>query len=276
MPLAIVQATSYISQRKPRCSVRQYLEKFEQSDRKRASLLDFEQGQLRRDREAKNSIILTWQISFTHIQEIRPSAAGLLSMMCFCDRQGIPESLLRKLWEQQRESNGQEDEEGRGGEKEDKEDKEHEPDDTDLSAEDSTSGSDSDSSFSLGEEFERDVSTLRDFAFVSISEDGTAFEMHRLVQLATRKWIRGQNQEGRRQEEFLRGVCAELPTGEYENWATWQVLLPQARSAAAQRPKNNEILLRDWATVLYKMAWYLLRMGLGDEGQKVAEDTINA
>lgn len=106
MPLAIVQATSYISQKTPRCSVRQYLEQFEQSDRKRASLLDFEQGQLRRDREAKNSIILTWQISFTHIQEIRPSAAGLLSMMCFCDRQGIPESLLRKLWEQQRESNG--------------------------------------------------------------------------------------------------------------------------------------------------------------------------
>lgn len=59
MPLAIVQAAAYISQRAPRCSVRQYLEKFRKSDRNRATFLDFEGGRLRRDRDAKNSIIVT-------------------------------------------------------------------------------------------------------------------------------------------------------------------------------------------------------------------------
>ncbi|ETS78637.1 hypothetical protein PFICI_10699 [Pestalotiopsis fici W106-1] len=283
MPLAIVQATSYISQRAPRCSVRQYLEKFEQSDRKRASLLDFERGQLRRDREARNSIILTWQISFNHIQKMRPSAARLLSMMCFCDRQGIPESLVRRLRDYQQNGNGQEDEEGEAGEQ-DKEDKEAEDkeveegeygsDDGDLFAEDSASSSDSDSISSADEEFERDVSTLRDFAFVSVNEDGTTFEMHKLVQLATRKWLHGQKEEERWRGEFIRCICAELPTGKYENWGQWKVLLPQARSAAAQRPKNNQESLQDWATVLYKMAWYLKQMGRGNEGQVVAEDAM--
>lgn len=59
MPLAIVQATAYISERGPRCSIRQYLEQFQKSDRKRTGLLDHEGGQLRRDRDAKNSIIVT-------------------------------------------------------------------------------------------------------------------------------------------------------------------------------------------------------------------------
>lgn len=74
MPLAIVQAAAYISQRRPRCSVQQYLEDFRRSDRKRTTLLDCEGGQLRRDWEAKNSIIITWQISFDYIRQTRPSA----------------------------------------------------------------------------------------------------------------------------------------------------------------------------------------------------------
>jgi hypothetical protein len=95
MPLAIVQAAAYISQRAPRFSVRRYLEDFEKSDRKRSALLNHEAGQLRRDREAKSSIIVTWQISFDHINQTRHSAANLLSLMSFFDRQGIPETVLR-------------------------------------------------------------------------------------------------------------------------------------------------------------------------------------
>jgi hypothetical protein len=90
MPLAIVQAAAYITQRAPRCSVQQYLEDFRKSDRKKTSLLNHEGGDLRRDWEARNSIITTWEISFDYIHQTRPSAADLLSLMSFFDRQGIP------------------------------------------------------------------------------------------------------------------------------------------------------------------------------------------
>ncbi|KAK1807294.1 hypothetical protein LTR12_018360, partial [Friedmanniomyces endolithicus] len=66
MPLAIAQAAAYIKKRAPRCSVEQYLVKFEKSDRSKTSLLNANSEELRRDSEAKNSIILTWQISFEH------------------------------------------------------------------------------------------------------------------------------------------------------------------------------------------------------------------
>jgi hypothetical protein len=98
MPLAIAQAAAYISQRAPRYSVQQYLEEFRKSDRKKTSLLNHEGGQLRRDREANNSIIITWQISFDYILQTRPSAADLLSLMSFFDRQGIPGTTRTDLY----------------------------------------------------------------------------------------------------------------------------------------------------------------------------------
>jgi hypothetical protein len=85
MPLAIVQAAAYILQRAPRSLVAKYLDEYRKTERKRTSLLNYDKGQLRRDGEAKNSILVTWQISFEHIREMRPLAADLLSLMSFFD-----------------------------------------------------------------------------------------------------------------------------------------------------------------------------------------------
>ncbi|KAK0362327.1 hypothetical protein LTR94_019824 [Friedmanniomyces endolithicus] len=67
----------------------------EQSRASRTSLLRRHDLLPSRDAEANNSVPLTWQISFEHIYKTRRSAAELLSLMSFCDRLAIPESLLR-------------------------------------------------------------------------------------------------------------------------------------------------------------------------------------
>ena len=87
MPLAMAQAAAYIHKRAPRCSVREFTEKLHRSQESKLSLLKREESDLRRDREASNSIISTWQISFEHVHDVRPSAADLLSLMSFFDRQ---------------------------------------------------------------------------------------------------------------------------------------------------------------------------------------------
>jgi len=48
--------------------VSEYLDEFRKSDREKTRLLDNKARHLRRDREAKNSIIITWHISFEHIR----------------------------------------------------------------------------------------------------------------------------------------------------------------------------------------------------------------
>ena len=146
MPLTMVQAAAYISQRRPRCSVQQYLRNFRRSDLKRTSLLDCEGGQLRRDREAKNSIIITWQISFDHIRQIRPSAADLLALMSFHDRQGIPEALLRNHTEEEIARKGQ--------------------DERDRDNDDWGEDNDNASQSSASDGFEDDVLALRDYSFI--------------------------------------------------------------------------------------------------------------
>ena len=253
MPLAIVQAAAYISQRAPRCSVRQYLERFWKSDHKKTSLLNYEGGHLRRDREARNSIITTWQISFDHIRQARPSAADLLSLMSFFDRQGIPEFLIRT-----RTATGNDlvslERDNWNNEKDDDED--------------STSGP------SEGDGFEHDLIVLRNFSFISVKADGSTFEMHRLVQLAMREWLEANGQLEKWKQQYIKNLDKEFPTGNYENWAKCQALFPHAKSALAQRPEREDSL-RGWASLLHNAAWYAWSKGNLADAEKMSVKAMN-
>ena len=245
MPLAIVQAAAYISQRAPRCSMQQYLNEFRKSDHKKTSLLNHEGGQLRRDWEAKKSIIITWQISFDHIRQARPSAADLLSLMSFFDRQGIPQALVRTRIE-----TGQ----SRGN----------------LEGADEDGEKDNDEDSTIGDDrFEDDIWTLRNYSFISVNADKTTFEMHGLVQLATRKWLDAHAQLERWKQQFIKNLFAEFPIGEHKNWEKCQSLFPHAKSAVAQQPDEKDSL-REWASLLYKAAWYAWRRGNVGDAEKMS------
>jgi tetratricopeptide (TPR) repeat protein len=237
MPLAIIQAAGYIVHREPRCSVSQYLEMFK-NDREATKLLDYEAGHLYRDWEAKNSILVTWQISFDYIRRIRPSAADLLSVMSFFDRQGVAENLLRVP---------------------------HIINDDDLRSEETVpenSDRDTDSTleFDTDHGFEDDITTLRDFSFIFLREDSTAFAMHRLVQLTVRVWLKANGQMEQWMERFIAIMCQMFPTGDYENWAQCRSLFPHVKSAVFHRPESHKSI-RQWATLLYNGAWYAQTSG---------------
>jgi tetratricopeptide (TPR) repeat protein len=250
MPLAVVQAAAYINQRAPRCSVHEYIEKFQKTDRSKTSLLTHEAGHLRRDRDAKNSIIITWQISFDYIQQERPSAADLLSLMSFFDRQGIPEGLLRNRVET---GNKYRDLEIQDGNNEGHED------------EDEDNGSET----SITDKFEDDILMLRNYSFIFVNIDETTFGMHRLVQLATRKWLEAHRQLERWKQQYIKSLCAEFPAGKYENWAKCRALFPHAQLALAQQPEGD-YSLREWALLLYNAAWYAWLRGNSSDAEKMS------
>ncbi|CAG8279392.1 unnamed protein product [Penicillium olsonii] len=168
MPLAMMQAASYITHRSPRCSPSQYLAKLRESDHRAIELLSDEGHGMYRDYEAKNSIIRTWQISFDHILQSRHTAADLLSLMSFFDRQGIPEDLLHVRAVE----------------------KKHQ---------------DVDDSSQCIDDFESDIATLRDYSFIA-SDGKKAFTMHRLVQLTVRTWLKTYGREEQWKESFVRNL----------------------------------------------------------------------
>jgi tetratricopeptide (TPR) repeat protein len=248
MPLAIVQAAAYVKERAPRCSVRQYIEKLRKGDKAKTSLLNYDGGYLRRDWEAKNSIIITWQISFDYIFRTRRSAADLLSLMSLFDRQGIPEALLRN----QDETRNRYESSGAGGGN-------NEESDGDSSALDA----------SVDDGFEDDILALRNYSFISLTTDATTFEMHGLVQLATRKWLEGQGQLEGWKKKYITNLCREFPTGKYENWTKCRALFPHAKSALAQPPEGEESL-KEWALLLYNAAWYAWQQGSTADAEKMS------
>ncbi|KAL8284636.1 hypothetical protein RB600_009179 [Gaeumannomyces tritici] len=148
VPLAISQAAAYIQARSPMSSVEKYLAEFLKGERKQGYLLGYDVGEFRRDGAALNAILTIWQILFEHVRSRRPSAADLLSLMSFFDRQGIAMPLLKPIDAKNIQQN---------------------------------SGSESGSSGDEDDDFGEDVTMLRDFCLVAITEDGSALGIYALV-----------------------------------------------------------------------------------------------
>jgi hypothetical protein len=179
--------------------------------------------------------------------------------MSFFDRQGIPEALLRSR-DQQRNSRHDQNENN---------DDNH----TDIDAGYSDDDEDNRSRSSVNDGFEDDLLALRNYLFISVNIDGTTFKIHGLVQLAMREWLKASKQQERWKQQFIKNLDAELPTGEYENWVRCQALFPHAQSAVAQQPDEHDAL-RDWASILYKAAWYAWQMGKDVEAEKMSVQAI--
>ncbi len=249
IPLAISQAAGFIQARRSRSSMRKYLSDFRESERKRARLLGHDGHDLRRDGSASNAVLTTWQMSFEHLRSKRPTAADLLSLMSFFDRQGIPEALLKSV---------RGDEDGRRAvdatdSDDSKYDSDGEPDD----------GSEEDG-------FDDDVATLSDFCLVSTNEEGDVFEMHRLVQLSTRKWLEAHGLQERFKGQFVARMARSFPTGDYSNWTTCQRLFPHVEAAVGYRPAEAK-LEEAWATLLHNGGWYARAQGRYDMAERMVD-----
>jgi tetratricopeptide (TPR) repeat protein len=119
------------------------------------------------------------------------------------------------------------------------------------------------------DEFEDDVLALLDYSFIAVTKQAKTFEMHSLVQLATRTWLENEGQLDKWKKQFISNLCAELPIGEHENWQECEALFPHARAALAQRPKDRESL-KEWALLLYKAAWYAWQRGRAGEAEQMS------
>lgn len=264
IPLAMAQAAAYIRQRAPRCTVQQYVEKLEKNDKSRLSLLNRHEEDLRRDREASNSIIQTWEISFEHIREIRPSAADLLCLMSFFDNQAIPEALLRE-----RDNDTEDRSSGDTSDGENNGDAGHDCDlDESDSDGDSTHNAVDDTSDIVDEAFEEDVAVLQSYSFVTAGV--STFQMHRLVQVATRTWLESHGQHERWGSQFVKNLADAFPFGAYEDWATCEPLFPHAMMALELRLVGTQAMI-DQGVLMINSARFAQEKGVYAIAEKMGE-----
>ncbi|KAI9853499.1 MAG: hypothetical protein M1813_002204, partial [Trichoglossum hirsutum] len=91
LPLAITQAATYIGERN--MTIAQYLQLL---TIRMGLLLSKERIDLRRDIQARNSVVQTWRLSFDQIKKREPRAAEIMSLVAVLDRHNVPKPLLRK------------------------------------------------------------------------------------------------------------------------------------------------------------------------------------
>lgn len=263
MPLAITQAATYIRQRWPLCSVRQYLERLLKSDRSKMRLLDANSADLDRHHGSSRSILLTWRISFEHIRQLRPSAADLLSLMSLFDRQAIPASLLKEriavelsgFAEESNQSTVTESgsfhsSDFRGKAEEDgcREESEHDDDEDKL---------------------EDDLATLLSYSFIAVTSNKGEFEMHRLVQLAAQAWLHDQGELSQWQMRLTVNLDKAFPIAVYPNWTLCQSLFPHVKLASSFGFKESPVSAR-WAALMYRAACYLQAIGIAGDAERMA------
>ncbi|TVY72483.1 Kinesin light chain [Fusarium oxysporum f. sp. cubense] len=246
VPLAISQAAAYIQMRAPRTSLVQYLTEFRQSESKRAKLLSYDGGDLRRDLRqdggASNAILTTWQVSFDHIRSRRSSAADLLSLMSFFNRQGIPESLIRPSKDSHIAAQS-------------------------ISPEDMTDSDSQGSDDEIGNDFESDIEILRDYCLIMQGEDASTFEMHGLVQLSMRRWLKDQGLQDKFLEQYITVMASSFPIGDYENWTVCRALFAHVETAVEYRP-NEDNLRGVWSRLLQnggRYAWLQGRYAVAEQ-----------
>ena len=291
MPLAIVQAVSYICERGPRYTLRQYL-----TDYQKRKILNYKESNSQHDQKAESSIILTWQISFEHIRRTRQSAADLLSFMSFFDPQGIPEVLAWRRTESEAchggfEEHNNEDssEEGKdnegscveerdneGGSREEGDNRKssEEEGDNDESSEEEGDNDHSILESSEGDDFEDDMRVLMDHALVSLVAH-RSFTIHPLVQFATQEWLESNGHLEEWRQRSIRALFVEFPVEAHVSSTYCQPLLPHVKLAALHQPKENKSL-KDWASLMHNAACYVWKTLGKAEALSLFEAAIKA
>ncbi|KAH7304549.1 hypothetical protein B0I35DRAFT_149874 [Stachybotrys elegans] len=194
-----------------------YLQLLGDSDKNTVHFLSKEFETVGRDSSAPRAVAQTWILSFQQIKQQHVLASELLSFMSLLDRQEIPVEFLSS-YNKQKES-------------------EEPSDNTDIALTEA-------------------LGVLKAFSFVAENNNGS-YDMHRLVQLGTRKWLISCGTISQFGKEALLVVSHLYPYGTYETRTTCAAYLSHANSVLRLCEFKSEEEAEAKASLLHCMAGYL-------------------
>ncbi|KXX77766.1 Regulatory protein AfsR [Madurella mycetomatis] len=121
----------------------------------------------------------------------------------------------------------------------------------------------------------RAIGVLYSYSFLSIREDGTTYDMHRLVHLASRVWVSRQDAAGKQRREVLVHLRELFSTDKWEERERWRYLLPHVLKAI-DKDKEAENWGEEERALGYWVGRCLLAEGRSREAVKVLERVVAA
>jgi hypothetical protein len=117
------------------------------------------------------------------------------------------------------------------------------------------------------------IGTLTAYSFITKQEIEQSFDIHRLVHLATRNWLRKTQSLTAWTQRALSRLADVFPSGDHKNKAIWTAYLPHARHVLAlSHPldRNKEAKIK----LLFKVGWCLTSDGQYTEAEKMHRQTL--
>ena len=111
----------------------------------------------------------------------------------------------------------------------------------------------------IGIDFLTAIGVLKAFSMIKAESGNKVFSTHRLVQLATQKWLELEGAIDRWQEIALESVCRIIPqTVLYQDWREWETISPHVVKALENDTGKTKFRTEDHLT---ERAWLLLKQG---------------
>jgi NB-ARC domain/Tetratricopeptide repeat len=117
------------------------------------------------------------------------------------------------------------------------------------------------------------IGTLKAYAFITELDDRNFFDMHHLVQLAARNWLKTRGELFQRSGDVLNQVSRIFPFFQHENKNVCVAYLPHAQYVLTFQdyPEDSQTSLR---ILLHNVGEYFLRTGKYPEAQDLYQQTL--
>ena len=96
------------------------------------------------------------------------------------------------------------------------------------------------------------ISQLLNFSLLTTVENGSAYEIHTLVQISMARILIQEQEMGTVLEQVAQAFAKVLPNGDFENWSLWRVYFPHT-SAFLRNVTADSV---DTAAIYFRMSWY--------------------
>lgn len=193
-------------------TVSDYIQLLDDSDQSLVEFLSEPFETNGRDPDTPHAITATWIISFEQIQRRDALASDVLSFISLLDRHAIPKDFVTHYCNEVRSK---------------------------------------DSRLNGPAELTKALDTLKAFRFISEAKDHS-LDLHRLVQLVTRRWLLHKNTIHQFAENALKTVSFAYPYGKFEDWEICSRYLPHAYAVLknVQTGLGMKILQRDTLRII--------------------------